>query len=192
MSCGPISSAALVRSAAIALAFCCIAVLARPALGQPPQLRLMYLESDHELRAAVLAQRLALPLPLHRIGIFRVGPDLYGVIRFSAYRPDGEFASRTEIAENSARLADRIFGELPDLQQLDFEGVSLEETKTVKPEVLFSCTVDRQRWREIPKQSSALERITLSGLVYFDPRVPGAPSAPELPTTTLRQGPPQK
>ncbi len=167
-------------------------MLARPALGQPPQLRLMYLESEHEVRAAVLAQRLPLPLPVHRIGIFRVGPDLYGVVRFSAYRPDGEFASRAEIAQNSAMLSDRIFGELPDLRQLDFEGVSLEETKTVKPEVLFSCTIDRQQWREIPKKSAALERISLGGLIYFDPRVPGAPPTPELPTITSRQVPPQK
>lgn len=140
------------------------------------KIRLMYLETELEVRAAVLAQRLGLPLEVHRIGIFRVGHELYGTIRFAAFHQPDRLATRADVAANTSQLCDRIFGEIPELVQLDIEGVSLRETKTEKPEVLFSCTVDRRVWKEVPKLAPPLERIALTGQIFFDERLPKAKS----------------
>lgn len=135
------------------------------------KIKLMYLESDAEVRAAVLINRLEVPLEVHRIGIFRVGKKLYGVVRFGATDPQGAIANKHRIGTATALLCDRIFGELPELVRIDFEGVSFRETKEKKPEVLSSSSIDRNVWKNVSKTALPLERVQMSGTLYFDPRV---------------------
>ena len=144
------------------------------------KIKLMYLEGEQETRAAVLLGRLDLPLEVHRVGIFRVGTSLYGVVRFGAIGPDGVFSQHHPIATTTATICDRIFGEMPQLVRIDFEGVSLRETKTVKPEVLFSASIDRNSWKTIDKKALALERVEKAGPLYFDSRLSiGEPPKPK-------------
>ncbi len=153
--------------------------LTAPAVSRE-KIKLMYLEGEQETRAAVLLGRLELPLEVHRVGIFRVGSSYYGVVRFGAVLPSGELADHHRIAATAATICDRIFGEIPNLVRIDFEGVSLRETKTVKPDVLFSASIDRSSWKTIDKKSLSLERIRHTGALYFDPRLSiGEPSKPK-------------
>jgi hypothetical protein len=160
------------------------------------KIKLMYLETDEEVRAAVLINRLEVPLEVHRIGIFRVGKKLYGVVRFGVADEQGALADKHRIGATTAMLSDRIFGELPDLVRIDFEGVSFRETKEQKPEVLYSSSVDRNSWRTIPKTMVALDRVLMAGALYFDPRltlgqpmVVKKPAPPAKKSKTRDQGP---
>lgn len=144
------------------------------------KIKLMYLESEHETRAAVLLGRLELPLEVYRVGIFRVGKNLYGVIRFANIDKEGALADRHRVGTTVATVCDRIFGELPELVRIDFEGVSKRETKTEKPEVLFSASVDRNSWKTVPKNLLGLARVEQSGTLFFDPRLElGEPPKPK-------------
>lgn len=152
------------------LAFLGAALLAGPVFGKE-KVKLMYLESEAEVRAAVLINRLDLPLEVHRVGIFRVGKKLYGVVRFGVADSSGVLGDKHRIGTTTAMLSDRIFGEMPELVRIDFEGVSQRETKELKPEVLFSSSVDRNSWKTIPKALLPLQRVEMAGVLYFDPRV---------------------
>lgn len=144
------------------------------------KIKLMYLESEHETRAAVLIGRLELPLEVYRVGIFRVGKNLYGVVRFANIDERGVLTDRHRVGTTVAMLCDRIFGELPELVRIDFEGVSKRETKTEKPEVLFSASVDRNSWKTVPKDLLGLTRVEQSGTLFFDPRLElGEPPKPK-------------
>lgn len=150
-----------------------------PALAKE-KIKLMYLESEQETRAAVLINRLELPLEVHRIGIFRVGASLYGVVRFGAADPSGTLADQHRVGTTTAMLCDRIFGEFPELVRIDFEGVSQRETKTEKPQVLFSASIDRNIWKTVPKNIPGLERVGKAGICFFDPRLEiGEPPKPK-------------
>jgi hypothetical protein len=166
-----------------------ILVLGAPtAVLAKEKIRLMYLETDQELRAAVLIHRLELPLEVYRVGVFRVGKNLYGVVRFGVNDSPGVPADKHRIATTAAMLSDRIFGELPDLARLDFEGVSQRETKEQKPDVLFSCSVDRNSWKTIPKAMLALQRLEMVGMLFFDPRIQlGEPVKPPTPPATTKK-----
>lgn len=151
------------------------------------KIKLMYLETDQEVRAAVLINRLEVPLEVHRVGIFRVGKSLYGVVRFGAADDaSGAVANQHRIGATTAILADRIFGEMPDLVRIDFEGVSFRETKEKKPEVLFSSSISRNTWKTIPKNLVPLQRVQMAGTLFFDPRV--EPGEPELPQARPKPG----
>jgi hypothetical protein len=143
---------------------------ATPTLARE-KIKLMYLETAEEVRTAVLINRLEVPLEVHRVGIFRVGKNLYGVIRFGATGREGQPATRHQIGTTTAILSDRLFGEMPQLVRIDFEGVSFRETKEAKPEVFSSATIDRNSWRTIPKNLLPLERVMMAGTLYFDPRI---------------------
>lgn len=144
------------------------------------RIKLMYLETDLETRSAVLIERLKLGLPVYRIGIFRVGHDLYAGIRFGAMHPDGRLVTKHEAAALVAELSDRIFGEFPHLVRIDFEGVTYRETKEEKPEVLTSTSVERIQWRKAPKKAPALTRLQVAGESYYDPRMKlGSPPQPK-------------
>lgn len=163
-----------------------------PAVSQE-KVKLMYLETDHEVRLAVLIHRLKLPLPVHRIGVFRVGQKLYGVVRFGAADSGGSPASQHQIGTTTAMLCDRMFGELPDLARIDFEGVSFVETKERKPEVFYSSSVDRVSWRNIPKTLTPLQRVEMTGALYFDPCLPlGEPLKTEKPKSVKKPPQPNK
>ena len=164
-------------------------LLAGP-LAAKEKIKLMYLETDQEVRAAVLINRLDVPLDVHRIGIFRVGKKLYGVVRFGVTRSSGEMADQHRIGATTALLSDRIFGEMPELVRIDFEGVSFRETKEQKPEVLYSSSVDRNSWKTIPKTLLPLDRVQMAGSLYFDPRVKlGEPSIVKKPPETPKKNP---
>jgi hypothetical protein len=165
----------------VVIALCAATALAVPVAGKE-KIKLMYLESEAEVRAAVLINRLDVPLDVHRIGIFRVGKSQFGVIRFGVTDPYGVLADKHRIGATTAMLSDRIFGEIPDLVRIDFEGVSQRETKELKPDVLFSASVDRNSWKTIPKSLVPLERVQMAGQLYFDPRVVlGEPMKPPEP-----------
>ncbi len=157
-------------------------------LAAREKIKLMYLESDAEVRAAVLINRLDMPLEVHRIGIFRVGKKLYGVVRFGAADGAGVISDKHRIGTTTAILCDRIFGELPDLTRIDFEGVSFHETKEKKPEVLFSSSIDRNVWKTIAKSDLPLQRVEASGTLYFDPRVQLGQPVPVKPAVKKKKG----
>lgn len=160
----------------------CLALLlvAAPlAVHAQEKIKLMYLETEEEVRAAVLINRLEVPLEVHRVGIFRVGKNLYGVVRFGVTDSSGVLADKHRVGATAAILSDRIFGEMNDLVRIDFEGVSFRETKEKKPEVLFSASVDRNSWKTIPKNRVPLERVEMAGSLYFDPRVQLGEPVPE-------------
>lgn len=134
-------------------------------------IRIMYLQSQDEERAAILIKRLQLSLDVYRLGIFRVGNSLYAGIRLGVQKDEGRLATKYEIAALGAAVSDRLFGEFPDLERIDFEGVSRRETKDEKPEVLFSTSVARSLWKTIPKSIDALARLERVGTSYFEVRV---------------------
>ncbi len=142
-----------------------------PARAQE-KIKIMYLETDVEVRAAVLIQRMDLPLETYRVGMFKVGNSLYGVIRFGASVSSGTPADHHRLAAMTAMLCDRIFGESPELTRIDFEGVSERETKKQKPEVYFSASIDRSVWKQVDKSATSLQRVTAAGPLYFDPKLP--------------------
>lgn len=144
------------------------------------KIKLMYLETDEEVRTAVLINRLDVPLEVYRVGIFRVGKKLYGVVRFGATDKHGAPADKHLIGATTAMLSDRIFGEMENLVRIDFEGVSFRETKEAKPEVLASSSIDRNAWKTIPKGLTPLQRVEMAGTLFFDARVPlGQPPRPK-------------
>lgn len=154
-------------------------LLAAPAGLAQEKIKLMYLETEEEVRAAVLIGRLRLPLVVHRVGIFRVGKQLYGVVRFGEANGPEALPDHHRLASTAVALSDRLFGEMPSLVQIDFEGVSQRETKELKPEVLFSASVGRQTWKTIPKTLTPLARLQQAGTLYFDARLPvGSPPPP--------------
>lgn len=162
-------------------------------LAAKEKIKLMYLETKEEVRAAVLINRLDVPLDVHRVGIFRVGKNLYGVVRFGVTDPYGVMADKHRIGATAAVLSDRIFGEMNDLVRIDFEGVSFRETKEKKPEVLFSASVDRNSWKTIPKHLTPLQRVEMAGSLYFDSRlVLGEPMAVKLPEPKKAKKPSNK
>src|SRR5687767_13896549 len=110
-----------IRRVAIALLGAAMQAVPAPA---KEKIKLMYLETEAEVRAAVLINRLEMPLDVHRVGIFRVGKNQYGVVRFGVTDEFGVLADKHRIGATTAMLSDRIFGELPDLVLIDFEGVS--------------------------------------------------------------------
>lgn len=149
-----------------------LATILLASTGQAQEkIKLMYLETEHEVRAAVLIGRLHTPLAVHRVGIFRVGQKLYGVVRFGGAEADGKPADQHRIAATTAILCDRIFGELPDLVQIDFEAVTFVETKERKPDVLYSSSIGRPAWRNIPKALTPLQRVEMASSLYFAPNV---------------------
>ncbi len=171
-----IPAQALTRASLLTAAF----LLSGLSVFAKEKIKLMYLESEQETRAAVLINRLELPLEVHRIGIFRVGSSLYGVVRFGLADPSGTFADRHRAGTTTAMLCDRVFGEFPNLVRIDFEGVSQRETKTEKPQVLFSASIDRGIWKTVPKMTHGLERAEKAGTCFFDPRLEmGEPPKPK-------------
>lgn len=135
------------------------------------KIKVMYLETEVEVRAAVLIQRMDLPLETYRIGMFKVGNSLYGVVRFGASVRPGEPADHHRLGAMTAMLCDRIFGEFPELTRIDFEGVSERETKEHKPEVYFSASIDRTVWKQVDKSTGPLQRVKAAGPLYFDPKL---------------------
>lgn len=148
-------------------------------LAAKEKIKLMYLETEEEVRVAVLINRLDVPLEVYRVGIFRVGKSLYGVVRFGVTDSHGALADKHRIGATTAMLSDRIFGEMNDLVRIDFEGVSFRETKEKKPEVLFSASVDRNSWKTIPKQIVPLQRVEMAGSLFFDTRLQLGEPLPE-------------
>ena len=180
------------RTCSKAKALLALLLLALP-LAAKEKIKLMYLETKEEVRAAVLINRLGVPLEVHRVGIFRVGKNLYGVVRFGVTDSDGVVADKHRIGVTAAALSDRIFGEMNDLVRIDFEGVSFRETKEKKPEVLFSASVDRNCWKTIPKHLTPLQRIEMAGSLYFDSRlVLGEPMVEKLPEPKKGKKPSKK
>lgn len=175
---------------ALALSALALTLFSVPPSGAKEKIKLMYLETEQEVRAAVLINRLDVPLEVYRLGIFRVGKSLYGVVRFGVTVPGSDaLADRHRIGAATAMLSDRIFGELPDLTRIDFEGVSQRETKEVKPDVLFSASVNRNTWKTIAKTLVPLERVNLAGALYFDPRLELGQPAVKKPVVAVKKRP---
>lgn len=144
-------------------------------LGAQERTRLMYMESDKELEASIALRRLHLRTPVYRLGVARAHGKLFALVRFGAAESD-----RRQVAREGVRIARELFALLPDLNQVDLQGVDQAETKKRKPQTLFSASVTRQKLGLVSHVATPLKQLNATGVIYFSDQVAPAPNPQQL------------
>lgn len=140
---------------------------ALPAWGDDGRIRLMYLDSEDELRAAIVLKRLKLKVPVYRLGIARSGDKQFAMVRFGVADSD-----RRVIGRESLRMVRKLFALLPELRQVDLQGVSEPETKEHKPDILFTASIRRVQLSRTAASLPPMAQLKNTGEVWFEHSIP--------------------
>ena len=148
---------------------CCAVV------GAEERTRLMYLESDKELKAAIALKRLKLNGPIYRLGIAKAGDRHFALVRFGVKELD-----RRQISRDGMRICRELFKMFPELSEVDLHGVDQAETKKRKPETLFTANVTRLLLGRVSHVDPPRRQLEGTGELYFHESLAPAPPSRKL------------